>query len=223
VNRLAVISFDVYGTLVQFHEAVEATLDAILAETGIAVPMQSLRAEWRATQGPLQQAPVWSPYKRIVAEGLRQVFAARGLPWRADFGERLVEAIATAGPFAEVPDVLAILKRHARLLFISNTDEDMIAGNMVRMPVKPHLAITAEFSRHYKPHPAMFRFAYEQMGVDMADVVHVAAGFHHDIEAAHGLGLRRIWINRRGEAGDPAFGPYGELPDLSRLPEMLGL
>lgn len=222
MNPPKVVSFDVYGTLVQFHEAVEATLDAIIAETGIAVPMQTLRAEWRATQGPLQRAP-WRPYKEIVAEGLRQVFAARGLPWQAAYGERLVDAIAAAGPFAEVPAVLAILKQHARVLFISNTDEDMIAGNMARMPVKPDLVITAEYSQHYKPAHAMFRFAYEQMGVAMADVVHVAAGFHHDIEPGHALGLRRIWINRRGEAGDAAFGPYGELPDVRGLPDLLGL
>jgi 2-haloacid dehalogenase len=53
-------------------------------------------------------------------------------------------------------------------------------------------------------------------------VVHVAQGFEYDIIPTYGLGMRRIWINRGGRRGSSAYMPYDELPDLRRLPALLG-
>lgn len=131
--------------------------------------------------------------------------------------------IAEARPFPEVPGTLAALRRHARLVFISNTDNDMIARNLAHLDVAPDVVVTAEEVKAYKPAHEVFRYAWARAGVRPAETIHVAAGFHHDIEPAHALGVRRVWINRRGEAGDRRFGPYDELPDLSGLPSLLGL
>ena len=51
----------------------------------------------------------------------------------------------------------------------------------------------------------------------------MAQGFEYDIVPAHALGWRRVWINRYGKSGDPAYDPYHELPDLSGLPALLGM
>ena len=221
--RISAVTFDVYGTLVQFHEAVEAVLSGIIGESGVSVPMQSIRADFRATQGPLQQAAPWRPYKDILRRGLAQALEQHGLAYRPEHGERLVTAIAEARHFPEVPATLAALQRHARLVFISNTDDDMIARNLAHLAVTPDVVVTAEEAKAYKPAPAIFRHAWQRAGVRADEIVHVAAGFHHDIAPAHALGVRRIWINRRAEPGDQRFGPYEELPDLSRLPSALGL
>ena len=85
------------------------------------------------------------------------------------------------------------------------------------------MVVTAEDAKAYKPAHAIFRQAWQRADVRPEDTVHVAAGFHHDIEPAHALGVRRIWINRRGEAGDSRFAPYEELRDLTRLPSVLAL
>jgi 2-haloacid dehalogenase len=42
-----------------------------------------------------------------------------------------------------------------------------------------------------------------------------------DMQACHNLGIRGIWINRRGEMGNPDWLPYEELPDLRGLPDLL--
>jgi 2-haloacid dehalogenase len=218
------VTFDVYGTLVRFHEAVEDTLTAILTEAGSSLDMQALRARFRATQGPLQQSTPWRPYKEILSRGLEMAMTEAGLPWRPAHGARLVDAIASAEFFPEVPGVLAEIQRQAKIVFISNTDEDMIARNLAHLlPLRPDLVVTAEAARAYKPAHSIFRHAFDRLGLGTDEIVHVAAGFHHDIEPAHALGLRRIWINRRHETGDAAFGPYRELPDLSEVPAALGL
>ncbi len=99
----------------------------------------------------------------------------------------------------------------------------MIARNLARIGVQPDFLVTAEEARVYKPDHRIFRQAWERAGVRPAETVHVAAGFHADIEPAHALGVRRVWINRRGEPGEARFGPYEELENLSRLPSLLGL
>ena len=83
--------------------------------------------------------------------------------------------------------------------------------------------ITAEQARAYKPSPVIFDHALEILGCAKEDVLHVAQGFEYDIVPTHHLGWNRVWINRDGKIGDPAYGPYHELPDLSGLPELLGL
>ena len=130
--------------------------------------------------------------------------------------------ISDARPFSEVPAALEVLQRHARLIFISNTDDDMIERNLAHLPITPDLVVTAEEAKMYKPAQGIFRYAWARAGIRPAETVHVAAGFHHDI-AAHALGVRRVWINRRGETGDRRFAPYEELPDLAGLPLLLGL
>lgn len=216
------VTFDVYGTLVRFHEAVEGTLARVIETGALPTDVMELKAAWRATQHALQQAGEWLPYKRILARGLEQALAERGWAWRPEYGEWLVEAVATAGPHPEVPLALRAVKAHTRIVYISNTDNDMIPRNIERITVAPDLLVTAEDAGCYKPAEPIFRLAWERAGVAPEEIVHVAAGFEHDIEPMHALGVRRVWINRRGEPGNPAFGPYEELPDLSSLPRLLG-
>lgn len=218
MGSVDLVSFDVYGTLVRFHESVRGALAASLEERG-APPetLERLHPRFRATQAPLQKGG-WRPYAEVLSTGLETALRDFGLSYTPRDGERLVAAVAGAGPFDEVPAVLAEIKGRAKLMFISNTDDAMIARNVALIGVEPDYLITAEQSRLYKPDHGMFRFAYGRAGVAVERVTHVAAGFFHDIEPAHALGLRRIWINRRGETGDPAFGPYAEMSDMTRLP-----
>jgi hypothetical protein len=60
---ISAVTFDVYGTVVQFHEAMEMVLTHIIAEMAVNIPMPALKADFRATQGPLQQAAHWILYK----------------------------------------------------------------------------------------------------------------------------------------------------------------
>ena len=68
-----------------------------------------------------------------------------------------------------------------------------------------------------------FRSSTRNLGCAREDVLHVAQGFDYDIMPTHDLGWNRVWINRYGKTGDPAFGPYHEMSDLSGLPALLGI
>jgi 2-haloacid dehalogenase len=214
------VTFDCYDTLVEFPidqvtlHILGSRADGIDAE-GFLHAFEQLR--YQATLG------TYRPYREVLQWSLAQAMQQVGLSYRDEDGAALVAAVPTFGPFPEVPAVLERLRTHCKIAIISNTDDDIIAGNVRQIGVPFDRVITAEQARAYKPSPVVFHHALRALGCGAGDVLHVAQGFEYDIVPAHGLGLARVWINRYGKTGDPAYGPYRELPDLSRLPELIGL
>jgi 2-haloacid dehalogenase len=100
-------------------------------------------------------------------------------------------------PSPEVVGALADLKRIGfKLCIVSNTDDDIIAGNVAQMGGHIDWMITAEQAEAYKPSRALFKRAYRELGVTKDDVVHICASPHLDLAAARDIGFRCIWIDR---------------------------
>ena len=220
VNTL--VTFDCYGTLVDFdlNRVVRAALNDRLGIDGVD-EVEFLR-DYRVMRFQAVLEP-YRPYKEILPASLEHAMRLHGLPYRKEDGDALVAAVPRFGPFPEVPAVLRSLKEKYQIAIISNTDDDLIAGNIERIGVHFDYVITAEQARAYKPSREAFEYALRVTGRTPDRVIHVAQGFEYDIMPACGLGMRRIWINRSGRRGSNAFMPYEELPDMSRLPALLGL
>ncbi|HEV2280926.1 MAG TPA: haloacid dehalogenase type II [bacterium] len=217
-----VVTFDCYGTLVDFDldRVTRGILTDRLRTDG--VDETEFLRDFRVMRFQAVLEP-YRPYKRLLRETLEHAMRLHGLPYRPEDGDALVAAVPTFGPFREVPAVLARLKERYEIAIISNTDDDLIRGNVERIGVEFDFVITAEQARAYKPRREVFEFALRTIGRPADQVIHVAQGFEYDIMPTHGLGMRRIWINRSGRRGSSAIMPYEELPDMSRLPALLGL
>ncbi len=146
-----------------------------------------------------------------------------GLLYRDQDGDALLAAVPTWGPFPDVPPALERLRAaDIKLAIITNSDDDIMARNVANIGVPIDRVITAQQAGAYKPSLVVFAYALRELGCQPDEIIHVAQGFEYDIVPAHALGWTRVWINRYGKTGDPAYGPYHELPDLSGLPELLG-
>ncbi|HLW48064.1 MAG TPA: haloacid dehalogenase type II [bacterium] len=216
------VTFDCYGTLVAFDldRVVRASLNERLRMDGVD-EVEFLR-DFRVMrfQAVLE---AYRPYKDVLRASLEHAMRLHGLPYRREDGDALVAAVPAFGPFPDVPPALARLKERYRIAIISNTDDDLIRGNVERIGVHFDYVITAEQARAYKPSRAAFDYALRVTGRTPDQVIHVAQGFEYDIIPTHGLGMRRVWINRSGRRGSSAYLPYEELPDLARLPALLDL
>jgi 2-haloacid dehalogenase len=217
-----VVTFDCYGTLVDFdlNRVVRDSLAERLRIDG--VDEREFLRDFRVMrfQAVLE---TYRPYKEILRRSLEHAMRLHGLPYRQDDGDALVAAVPTFGPFPEVPAVLTRLKEKYQIAIISNTDDDLIRGNLQRIGVKFDYVITAQQARAYKPSREAFEHALQVTRRTPDRVIHVAQGFEYDIIPTYGLGVRRIWVNRTGRCGSSAYMPYEEIPDMSRLPELLGL
>jgi 2-haloacid dehalogenase len=215
------VTFDCYDTLVEFP--IERVTRVILGARADRIDLAAFFADFEALRYRTTTFGPYRPYRDVLRDTLAQAMRQFGLPYRDEDGAALVAAVPTWGPFPDVPPALERLRTRCRLAIISNTDDDIIAGNVARIGVPFDHVVTAEQARAYKPSPVIFDHALQTLGCGPSDVLHVAQGFEYDIMPAHRLGWARVWINRYGKVGDPAFGPYVELPDLAGLPALLGL
>lgn len=222
MKRPVWITFDCYDTLVECPIS-EVSLDIIGARAeGIdrerfMADFDTLRYE-TTTHGP------YRPYRDVLRDTLRQIMERYRLPYREADGDALVAAVPTWGPFPDVPPALERLREAGvKLAIITNSEDALMSRNVANIGVPIDCVVTAEQARTYKPSPVIFAYALDQLGCEPADVLHVAQGFEYDIVPAHALGWERVWINRYGKTGNPAYGPYHELPDLSGLPGLLGV
>jgi 2-haloalkanoic acid dehalogenase type II len=217
-----VITFDCYGTLVQWYEVFLREIDAVVAKHDASGVSASAILDGFSAQG--QRLTAERPhrlYKDILRIGFTAAFADYGLTLSPDEIERIASAPKLMGPHAEVPDALRRLRQSYKLAVFTNSDDDLIAPTLASIGVPFDHVITAEQAQAYKPSRQLFEYAYRRMGVTPGETVHVAMGMYWDMKACHELGLRGIWVNRRGETGNPDWLPYAEVPDLVGAAELL--
>lgn len=222
MQRPKVISFDCYDTLVEF--LADDVTRQILGERAAGIDVDRLLADFEKLRFETTTNGPYRPYRQVLRGTLAEIFTRYGIPYRDEDGDALLAAARTWGPFPDVPPALERPRAAGiRLAIITNSDDDIMAENVRRIGVPIDDVIAAEQAGAYKPSPRIFAYALEKIGCQPDEVLHVAQGFDYDIMPAHALGWNRVWINRYGKTGDPAYGPYHELPDLSGLAGLLGL
>ncbi|HEV3407626.1 MAG TPA: haloacid dehalogenase type II [Gaiellaceae bacterium] len=208
-------SFDCYGTLVDWETGIRTTFERLWPGEDSA----RLLERYHEVE-PRVQLGSAAPYREVLAEALRLLADHEGLSLAADERSALADSLPDWPVFPEVPPALEELRRRGwKLAVLSNTDPDLLAASLERIGVPVDLTVTAADARSYKPAHGHWERFFERSGVERERHAHVAASAFHDIAPASDLGLRAVWINRRGEDSD--LPRAGELPDLAALPDTL--
>ena len=219
------ITFDCYGTLVQWHTAVREAARAILSTrlgSGEAEDRATALADrLRAAAMARQQRPPYCDYKTVLRSSLEEALPRFGFTATPADQDTLLSVLARIEPHPEVPAALERLRARHRLAVVSNTDDDLIAGTIAAIGTPIDCVVTAQQAQAYKPDHRLFLHAYAVMGVTKDETVHVGMGQFTDLKTCHELGVRCIWIDRIGEPLDPSWPPHASLQDLSTLPELL--
>ncbi|MRG55316.1 haloacid dehalogenase type II [Phyllobacterium sp. SYP-B3895] len=220
--KAEVVTFDCYGTLVQWFEVLQQEIEVALAKQRASKASASSILDSFSAQGRrLTAERPYRLYKDILRIGFAAAFAEHGLTPSEDEIERIASSPMSMGPHPEVPDVLRRLRERYKLAIFTNSDDDLIAPTVARIGVPFDYVITAEQAQAYKPSRQLFEYAYHRMDVTPDQTVHVAMGMYWDMKARHELGLRGIWVNRRGETGNPDWLPYAEVSDLNGAADLL--
>lgn len=217
------LTFDCYGTLIQWDEGLQAAVARILAGKPPAHSAPTADAFLHAYdqhEHRLERTPPHRRFADISRESLRLTMQDFGLPYRPEDADMLIGSISAMPPFPEVVDTLAALKQAGfRLCIISNTDEDIIAGNVAQLGGHIDRVITAESAGAYKPSRKIFAHAHQSLGVTPDDIVHICASPHLDHAAARDIGFRCVWIDRgTGRQLLPDYRPDATVPTLDRVP-----
>ncbi len=192
-----VISFDCYGTLVDWENAIIQYLQPVLLSHDVHV-FDGTILEFYSAWEPLEQE-VGGSYREVLRRVMRRYGARLGFTPTDDETEGFVNAIATASPFSDTVEALTDLATQFKLAIISNTDKDLIKLTLKSLPTEFSAVVTASELGAYKPNLDMMRRAFDQIGKDGMRILHVAQSRYHDIAPARELGLNTVWINRSSE------------------------
>ncbi len=210
-----VVTFDCYGTLIDWERGIVEAFRAAAAVDGVRVDAATVLAA-HAEIEPRVEAEPYRRYRDVLAETARQVAARLGWPLAEARAGFLAESLPAWRPFADTNPALELLARAGyRLGLLSNVDDDLLAATRRHFTVGFDLLVTGEQVRAYKPAPAHFTMARQRIGD--ARWLHAAQSHFHDVVPARALGIPVAWINReRREPSGPAR-PDRELATLAEL------
>ena len=226
-TRIDAITFDCYGTLIDWEAGIVAALGPLLRAYDVELDDETLqlafaRHEQRVEAGPYQG------YRDVLAEVGRAVAAEHGVePTAAEltaFGGSVVEW----PPFDDSAAALARLGARYRLGVITNCDDDLFAASAVKLGAQFDPVVTAEHARSYKPAHRNFELMFDRMGLPRDRILHAAQSLFHDHVPAKALGLTTVWVDRRhGRAGGGAtpaatVTPDAIVVDMAGLADLLG-
>jgi 2-haloacid dehalogenase len=231
-NKYEVLSFDCYGTLVDWESGIISGLRPVLRAHRVEVTDDEILALHAQTEHKLQAASKgggYLKYRDVLGEEVREAGRRWGFEPSPSEVETLPDSVRYWLPFADTVNALRALKSRYELAIISNIDDGLFALTARYLEVEFDWIVTAEQAGTYKPSPHNFELALKRIGAEPERILHVAESLFHDHAPAKGMGLDTAWVHRR--AAKEGFGatppaeaePDLEVPDLESLVDALRL
>lgn len=224
-DRFTHLSFDCYGTLIDWETGILAALRPVLDRHGIALTDDQALERYGELESAAERGP-YHRYRDVLATVMDGFGARLGFTPAAEERAALAASVGDWPPFPDTVEALRALARRFRLVILSNIDDDLFARSARRLGVDFAAIITAEQVGSYKPDPRNFRALLERLDIPPDRLLHVAQSLFHDIAPASALGLTTVWVNRRHDRpGSGATPPTTaradlEVPDLRTLAQL---
>jgi 2-haloalkanoic acid dehalogenase type II len=195
-----VLTFDCYGTLIDWESGMIRGLDALISRVGRELSRSEiLEAHARHESGQQRQTPS-KRYCEVLAIVYRRLAEEWGVSASWEECVRYGLSVRDWEPFPDSVEALRYLKQHFRLVILSNVDNETFSASNARLGVEFDAIYTAEDIGSYKPADANFEYMIAQLagrGFSKPDILHTAESMFHDHAPANRHGLRSCWIYRR--------------------------
>ncbi|SEN97216.1 HAD-IA family hydrolase [Cryobacterium luteum] len=205
------LSFDVYGTLIDWEAGIAAVLGPWARRFDASWTDEQVLVAYSVHEAAVEAEKPGLLYPLVLAEAFRCTGVALGFVVGDEEATALGSSVAEWPAFADSVDALARLKKHYRLIVLSNVDDESFAASDGRLGHPFDLVFTAETVGSYKPNPRNFAVLLERVGVvgvGEGRLLHVAQSLFHDHVPARVAGLSSVWINRRHDV--PGWGATPE-------------
>jgi 2-haloacid dehalogenase/putative hydrolase of the HAD superfamily len=220
LTGFSTLTFDCYGTLIDWESGILAVLRPWAAKHGIDADDDTLLESFGRHETRVQQATPAMLYPDVLRQTMRAIGAEFGHDAWADEADALGNSVKDWPAFPDCVEALAYLKQNYKLVVLSNIDNESFAHSNRRLGVEFDAVVSAEDVGSYKPNPDNFTALIARlsgMGVKPGDVLHTAQSLYHDIAPARDIGLKTCWINRRhGKFGTGATPPTAAWPDMEK-------
>ena len=223
-SRFEWLSFDCYGTLIDWETGILGYLRPLLQGKGCDISDAQI-LELYSEFEPREQAGHYRCYREVLASVVRDFARELRFEVSDDEADGLAESIRDWQPFADTVAGLQRLHSRYKLAVLSNIDDDLFAYTAPKLEVQFDAVVTAQQVHSYKPSLNNFEALLRRYAIPRERLLHVAESLYHDVAPAHSLGIATVWVNRRQgkEAAASKLAevkPDLEVPDVGRLAEL---
>lgn len=201
LKKIKVLSFDCYGTLVDWEKGIVEVLRPWTKANSIKLSDDELLECFAREETVVQKNhPSWK-YPQVLEEVAVRFAEDLGLEADESFQKKLAESVGNWPAFPDTVAALKELEKHFRLVILSNISEDSFqATNKNQLGIDFYKILTAEQIGTYKPDRHNFHYLIRSLaenGIQKEEILHVAQSLYHDMVPATDLGMNTVWINRR--------------------------
>jgi 2-haloacid dehalogenase len=224
-TRFKLLSFDCYGTMIDWETGIFSALRPILTEHRQNITDSTILELYSELEASAEKGE-FLRYRHVLQSVVRGFGERLGFsPTDAEV-HSLPGSLANWQPFADTVEALRKLRARYQLAVISNVDDDLFATTAPKLGVSFDAVITAQQAGCYKPCMRIFELAEKRMGVSREHWLHVGQSIYHDVIPAQSLGIATVWVNRpsprpgAGAATAASGKPDVEVPNLQTLAKL---
>ena len=180
-SRYEWLSFDCYGTLVDWETGITDAAAAVFARHGVRRNREEILALFADAEPKVQTSGEFLDYRRVLRDVMQIMAWEVSIRLRPEEAGALPDSLPQWPIFPDAPDALRKLQTRYRLAIISNVDDDLFKQSEEALGVKFDAVVTSQQARNYKPNLRSFELAQESMGIERHRWLHVGESLYHDI------------------------------------------
>ena len=219
------LTFDCYGTLIDWEAGIWDAFQPLIAANGRDDVTRELVLEAFAGCESRQETDTPGLIYRDVLTRVHATVAQRlGMNSSQSLDLGFGNSLPQWPAFPDTADALSYLKKHFKLVILSNVHRDGFAASNRKLGVEFDAVYTAEDIGAYKPSRENFEYLVAHLGTDLGilkqDILHTAQSLFHDHAPAQSMGLATAWIDRQHLSESGGWGATSKLekrPDTDYL------
>ena len=212
------LTFDCYGTLIDWRAGIEASLLAAVGDLGIRG--QALLDAY--VMAEKQQESSYKKYREVLRRTVLSMSGQLGVEVTEEAARKFAGSVPTWPAYADSAKFLKQMgtKGYKRYI-LSNVDTDLLSDTISNHGLEVDGFVTAEDVGSYKPNPGHWLRFMKNTGARKEEVLHVAQSIYHDIVPTNEMGIASAWVNRYNEPMPQGPHPLFVSDSLAHLAESL--
>lgn len=215
LHDFEVLTFDCYGTLIDWESGIYAALQPLLTRSGSRLSRDAVLEAFGQHETRLEAAHPTLRYSDLLAEVHGELAVAwQVAPIEAE-SRRFGASVGDWPAFGDTAEALVYLQRYCKLVILSNVDRESFRASNRRLGVTFDAILTAEDIGCYKPDPRNFAYLIAHLaalGIERQRILHTAQSLFHDHAPANAAALASAWIDRRHDK--PGWGATAAAADV---------
>ena len=208
------LTFDCYGTLIDWRKGIEARLGELLRKKRV-VPEEKIFPIYVKFEA--EEESDSKPYREVLKNTAMRIARHFGISVPEEQAEEFAKSVPHWTPFSDTTETLKELGRRGyNRIILSNVDRDLLRETILRNGLDVDGFVTYEDARSYKPMVGHWNALLARYKAKRESTLHIAQSLYHDVLPATKLGFKVAWINRYGEENAGASPNYS-FDDLKSL------